>query len=69
MALISQLLGHTSLNAALRDFAPSTVAMSTLLEPVFAAALAAAIFHETLSLTAALGRRARPRRDLVGAAR
>jgi drug/metabolite transporter (DMT)-like permease len=55
MALISQLLGHTSLNAALRDFAPSTVAMSTLLEPVFAAALAAAIFHETLSLAAALG--------------
>lgn len=46
MALVSQLIGHTALNAALRDFAPSTVAMSTLLEPVAAALLAAAIFHE-----------------------
>ncbi|MGH7755953.1 MAG: DMT family transporter, partial [Vulcanimicrobiaceae bacterium] len=49
MALISQLLGHTALNAALRDFTPSIVAISTLLEPVFAALLAAAIFHESLT--------------------
>jgi drug/metabolite transporter (DMT)-like permease len=45
MALVSQS----------RDFTPSAVAMSTLLEPVFAAALAAAIFRETLSWQAAAG--------------
>jgi drug/metabolite transporter (DMT)-like permease len=55
MALVSQLLGHTALNAALRDFTPSVVAMTTLLEPIVAAALAAFIFRETLSWQAALG--------------
>jgi drug/metabolite transporter (DMT)-like permease len=48
MGLISQAIGHTALNAALRDFSPNVVAMSTLLEPVAAALLAAAIFRETL---------------------
>ncbi len=33
MALISQLLGHTGMNAALRWFSPSAVSFSTLLEP------------------------------------
>jgi drug/metabolite transporter (DMT)-like permease len=55
MAFVSQLLGHTALNAALRDFTPSIVAFSTLLEPVAAALLAAAFFHETVTLQAALG--------------
>jgi drug/metabolite transporter (DMT)-like permease len=55
MALVSQSLGHTALNAALRDYTPSIVALSTLLEPVAAALLAAALFHETLSWQAALG--------------
>ncbi len=50
MALVSQLLGHTALNAALRDFSPSTIALTTLLEPVIAALLAAALFGETLGL-------------------
>jgi drug/metabolite transporter (DMT)-like permease len=49
MAIVSQALGHTALNAALRDFTPSIVALSTLLEPVVAAGLAAALFHEGLS--------------------
>ncbi|MDQ2859022.1 MAG: EamA family transporter, partial [Candidatus Eremiobacteraeota bacterium] len=48
-ALVSQSLGHTALNAALNDFSPSTIALTTLLEPAIAAILAAAIFHETLS--------------------
>jgi drug/metabolite transporter (DMT)-like permease len=48
MALVSQLLGHTALNAALRDFRPSVVALSTLAEPVAAAALAALLFGELL---------------------
>ncbi|MBD5606280.1 MAG: EamA family transporter [Candidatus Eremiobacteraeota bacterium] len=55
MAFVSQAIGHTALNAALRDFSPSIVALTTLLEPVVAAALAAAIFHETLSWQAAIG--------------
>lgn len=48
MALISQLVGHTALNAALRWFSPSAVAFATLLEPIFAGILAWAIFHERL---------------------
>ncbi|MBV9102474.1 MAG: DMT family transporter, partial [Candidatus Eremiobacteraeota bacterium] len=55
MALVSQLIGHTALNAALTDFSPSTVAMSTLLEPVAAAVLAALIFHESATPVTALG--------------
>ena len=55
MALISQLLGHTGMNAALRWFSPSAVSFSTLLEPVFAAVLALLIFGETLSGLAVAG--------------
>jgi drug/metabolite transporter (DMT)-like permease len=55
MALISQLLGHTGINASLRWFSSSTVAFSTLLEPVFAAVLAAIIFSEQLSWQTILG--------------
>ena len=50
MALVSQLIGHTALNAALRDFSPSTIALTTLLEPVIAAGFAALLFHEAVSL-------------------
>jgi drug/metabolite transporter (DMT)-like permease len=55
MALVSQMLGHTALNAALHDFSPSTISLTTLLEPVFAALLAAALFHEALSVRAVAG--------------
>lgn len=55
MALVSQLLGHTLLNAALGSFATSTVALATLLEPAIAAILAAAAFHETLAPTTIAG--------------
>ena len=55
MALISQLLGHTALNAALRWFSPSAVAFATLLEPAIAAALALAIFHEAVPPLAIAG--------------
>ncbi len=55
MAVISQMIGHTGLNASLRWFMSSTVAYSTLLEPVFAAALAAIIFSEELSLQTLCG--------------
>lgn len=46
MALVSQLLGHTAMNFSLRSFSPSAVSFANLLEPVFAAALAFAIFRE-----------------------
>ncbi len=52
MALISQLLGHTAMNSALRWFSASAVAFSTLVEPIVAALLALAIFGERLSAIA-----------------
>ncbi len=55
MALVSQLLGHTGINAALRWFSPTAVSFSTLLEPVIAAVLALALFGETLSGAALAG--------------
>ncbi len=55
MALVSQLLGHTALNAALRWFSPSAIAFATLLEPAIAAALALAIFHEAVPAPAIAG--------------
>jgi drug/metabolite transporter (DMT)-like permease len=55
MALVSQLLGHTELNAALRYFRPSIVALSTLAEPAVAAVLAALVFHEFLGQATVVG--------------
>jgi len=55
MAIVSQLLGHTGINLSLRWFSSSTVAFSTLLEPIFAAILAALIFAENLSVQTVLG--------------
>jgi drug/metabolite transporter (DMT)-like permease len=55
MAFVSQLLGHTGMNASLRWFSPSAVAISTLLEPVIAAVLALFIFGETLTTLALAG--------------
>jgi drug/metabolite transporter (DMT)-like permease len=49
MALVSQLFGHTALNAAVRRLSPTFVATTTLLEPAIAALLAALLFHERLS--------------------
>lgn len=55
MALVSQLLGHTAMNASLRWFTPSAIGFSTLLEPVVAAALALGIFREALPPVALAG--------------
>jgi drug/metabolite transporter (DMT)-like permease len=49
MALLSQLFGHTALNAAVRTLSATFVATVTLIEPAIAAGLAALIFHERLS--------------------
>ncbi len=55
MAFVSQMLGHTALNAALHDFSPSTISLTTLLEPVFAALLAALLLGEALTPQAVAG--------------
>jgi drug/metabolite transporter (DMT)-like permease len=55
MSVFSQGLGHTGMNACLQWFAPSTVASSTLLEPICAAILAAVFFHEQLSIQTIAG--------------
>jgi drug/metabolite transporter (DMT)-like permease len=49
MAVLPQLVGHTSLNWSLRHFPAGIVSAATLLEPVFAGALAWLLLHEPLS--------------------
>ena len=46
MALVSQLFGHTAINAAVRVLSATFVAMTVLLEPVIAAIAAALVFGE-----------------------
>ncbi len=55
MAFVSQLIGHTGLNIAVRRISAVLVAMTTLLEPVVAAVLAALLLHEALSAFAIAG--------------
>jgi drug/metabolite transporter (DMT)-like permease len=55
MAVISQLAGHTAMNAALRWFTASAVALTTLLEPLIAGVLAFFIFAERLTPAALAG--------------
>jgi drug/metabolite transporter (DMT)-like permease len=49
LALVPQLIGHTTINAALRYVSPAVVSASTLLEPVIAALLAWVFLHESLT--------------------
>ncbi len=49
MALVSQLFGHTALNAAVRRLSATLVATVTLIEPAIAGVLAALIFRERLT--------------------
>jgi Uma2 family endonuclease len=55
MALLSQLFGHTALNAAVRVISATLVSTMTLLEPLIAALLAAWVFGERLGAPTALG--------------
>ncbi len=55
MALVSQMLGHTALNASLAHFSPSVVALSTLCEPIVAAIFAALLFHESAGVATFAG--------------
>lgn len=55
MALIPQLMGHTALNWSLRLIPAGIVGASTLLEPVFAAALAWAFLAEPVTAAQVAG--------------
>jgi drug/metabolite transporter (DMT)-like permease len=55
MALISQIIGHTSYNWALKWFSASLIAVSLLGEPIGATILAYIIFAETLTWTKFVG--------------
>lgn len=54
-ALIPQLIGHTCLTMALEDAPPTSVAMSTVAEPVGAATLAWVFLNESVSLIVMCG--------------
>ena len=49
MALIPQLIGHTAMNWSLNHFTANAVGAATLLEPLFAAALAWWLFQESIT--------------------
>jgi drug/metabolite transporter (DMT)-like permease len=55
MAILPQLVGHTLLNWSLKRFAAGVVAAATLLEPIFAAALAWALFSERITIIQGVG--------------
>lgn len=55
MALISQIIGHSSYNWALRYCSATLVALSFLGEPVGSSILAYFLFHESLTLTKTVG--------------
>ena len=55
MALVPQLLGHTGMNWSLRRFGPTVVGASTLMEPVFASALAWVLLAEAMASVQVFG--------------
>jgi drug/metabolite transporter (DMT)-like permease len=80
LAIVSQLLGHTAINAAVRVLSATFVAMTVLLEPVIAAIAAAVVFGEhpapftaagalLILVAIALALRAEPRGRATAAAR
>ncbi len=55
MAIIPQLLGHTSFNWALKHIRANAVAIATLGEPIGASVLAYLIFHQSVTLLQFIG--------------
>jgi drug/metabolite transporter (DMT)-like permease len=55
MALITQLIGHSSYNWALKWFSPSLIAVSLLGEPVGSTVMAYFLFNEGLTTAKLIG--------------
>jgi drug/metabolite transporter (DMT)-like permease len=55
MAVVSQVIGHTSLNWSVRWISPTVISLSLLLEPVIASLAGAIIFQEVPSINVLLG--------------
>ena len=55
MALMSQVIGHTSLNWAVRWISPTLVSLSLLFEPVVASLVGAVVFEEIPTISILLG--------------
>lgn len=55
MAVMSQAIGHTSLNWSVRWISPTVVSLSLLFEPVVASVVGAIVFNEIPSLNLLLG--------------
>ena len=55
MALISQVIGHTSLNWAVRWISPTLISLSLLFEPVVASLVGAVVFKEIPTIGILLG--------------
>ncbi|MGY6528442.1 MAG: DMT family transporter [Cyanobacterium sp.] len=55
MAIVSQVIGHTSFNWSLRHLSPTTVSLVILLEPLGATFLAFLLFREIPSMTVFMG--------------
>jgi drug/metabolite transporter (DMT)-like permease len=55
MAVMSQVIGHTSLNWSMRWISPTVISLSLLLEPVVASLTGAIVFGEVPSINVLLG--------------
>jgi drug/metabolite transporter (DMT)-like permease len=55
MAVMSQIIGHTSLNWSVRWISPTVISLSLLLEPVVASLVGALVFQEIPSIDLLLG--------------
>ncbi|MGB3613186.1 MAG: DMT family transporter [Elainellaceae cyanobacterium] len=55
MAIVPQLLGHTSLNWAVRHLSPTLVTLAILMEPVWASVLGYAVFGEVPGVRVLMG--------------
>jgi drug/metabolite transporter (DMT)-like permease len=55
MALMSQIVGHTSLNWSMRWISPTVISLSLLFEPVIASLVGAIVFGEVPSINLLLG--------------
>ena len=55
MAIMSQIIGHTSLNWSMRWISPTVISLSLLFEPVIASLVGAIVFTEVPSINLLLG--------------